>query len=201
METLALLKSDLNYVRVELLTLLIATNQNALDISVAKLHDLSSNIDTSFARASKQIPVEEVARSLAEVNATWQEFRQTRDIDLISAVRSGDIALAKQLAYGVQKRRFNRFIEQTGGAIDVLTLKIVEFEKRASEKVAVTMRLMLLIFVIPTAIALSLAFMIIGSIEKPLFEVMKAIAALGNGDLSKSCSVRGGLDERTDAWR
>lgn len=192
LEYLALLKSDLNSVRAELLTLLLATTPNAMENGVAKIAVLSATIDTTFAYMGRQHFVEDVAVALTDANNTWQDFKKTRDDELIPAIMAGDLVLAKQLAGGVQKRRFNRFIEQIGGAVDVLTLKIGESEKAARNKVTLIIRSLLLIAAVPAAAAVVFAFMIVASIQKPLLLVMKSIQALGRGDLSGTCAVNSG---------
>lgn len=192
LEYLALLKSDLNSVRAELLTLLLATTPNAMENGVAKIAVLSATIDTTFAYMGRQHFVEDVAVALTDANHTWQDFKKTRDDELIPAIMAGDLVLAKQLAGGVQKRRFNRFIEQIGGAVDVLTLKIGESEKAARNKVTLIIRSLLLIAAVPAAAAVVFAFMIVASIQKPLLLVMKSIQALGRGDLSGTCAVNSG---------
>lgn len=192
LEYLALLKSDLNSVRAELLTLLLATTPNAMENGVAKITVLSATIDTTFAYMGRQHFVEDVAVALTDANNTWQDFKKTRDDELIPAIMAGDLVLAKQLAGGIQKRRFNRFIEQIGGAVDVLSLKIEESEKAARNKVTLIIRSLLLIAAVPAIIAVVLAFMIISSIQNPLHLVMKSIQALGMGDLSGTCAVNSG---------
>ena len=46
-----------------------------------------------------------------EAKGVWEEFKKTRETEIIPAVQKGDVAKAKEIASGVQKDRFKKLLE------------------------------------------------------------------------------------------
>ncbi len=63
---------------------------------------------------------------LQEAQSNWLAFKDTRDNELIPAIYSGRLGRAKELALGIQKERYNKFI--------ALTEQLVEIKRKEAEE-------------------------------------------------------------------
>lgn len=133
LEEITLLKVDLNEIRALLLTMLAITNRDTLNQLHHKIKELSRNIDTELNKTIDLIKEEEMKTALALAQSTWREFRDTRDNEIIPAIFSKDTAKATELALGIQRQRYDKFIEKTDYVVKAMRLKVERLEEYDNE--------------------------------------------------------------------
>jgi len=188
LEAIALLKSDLNQVRGELATLLSETDQDNRSQIKAAINELKKDIDSKFSGIIAMLNNEEKKIAIQDAQATWTEFITTADNELLSAINSGNKTLANELATGIQKSRYERFIEQVGGIADVLKLEIDEMEQNTDKIIrskvifggAISGALFLII--------LGLTFILVNSISKRIRSLRDFANTIASGDLLSATS-------------
>lgn len=187
LEAIALLKSDLNQVRGELATLMSETDKDTMTQTEAKITELGKEIDSKFSGIIAMLHNEEKKIAIQDAQATWTEFITTADNEFLSAVNSGNKMLANELT-GIQKSRYERFIEQIGGIVDVLKLEIDDMEQNTDKIIrskvifggAVSGALFLII--------LGLTFLLANSISKRIRVLRDFANIIANGDLVTATS-------------
>ncbi|MBI5641604.1 MAG: MCP four helix bundle domain-containing protein, partial [Nitrospirae bacterium] len=131
LERIALLKSDLNQVRAEMTVLINEPDKDKIELITGGIRELQTDIETGFSETLKSIDVEERRIPIQDAQATWHEFIATVHEELLPAVSREERTQARDLATGIQKQRYERFIDQVGTAVDTLKLDIEELEKDA----------------------------------------------------------------------
>jgi len=98
------IKSSLVSAREKLLAMLEAPDAGSMDKLQGEIAKASKAIDTSLstALADKSAPQDKYK----EFKAIWEQFRKTRDAELIPALRAGKKDEAKAIAKGVQAERY-----------------------------------------------------------------------------------------------
>ena len=179
------LKSDLNEVRATLLTLMGATDKEKMDKLKGKIEGLSLDINSKFENMKKLVKDANIKTALLEAETQWQDFRNTRDSELIPAIYEGDIAKAKELALGIQKQRYEKFVEETGRASKFLTAKINKYEQTTAKKIRDRLNIIWGINIILITIGVMLALIIVKSIVSPLTQVTNVAMEMAKGDMSQ----------------
>lgn len=177
-----LLKSDLNEVRATLLTLMGSTEKEKMDKLRGKIEELSNNINLTFEKMLKSIIDKDVKSALIEANTQWQDFRNTRDTELIPAIYEGNIAKAKEIALGVQKKRYETFVQETGTARNLLMAKIVKQEKIATQNVRRNLKIIGAVDAFLLLISITLALIIVRTIVNPLVKVTNVMTEMSQGN-------------------
>jgi methyl-accepting chemotaxis protein len=197
LEQIAILKSDLNQVRAETLNLILENEPDKLTQIQQNLDYLGGAINDSFDQVLATVRAEEKRIALQDAQGTWQEFSATLNSELLPLVLAGDQEEAHHLADGVQRQRYERFLDQVSGMVDLLTLEIEELEESAA--VAVRSKALLsagvsgVIFVI----ILLATLLITRAITRPLLKGVAFAQSVAGGDLSALLEVRG-RDEIAD---
>ena len=89
--------------RSALYSMLSTTNQSSRDALRAKLQEASAKVDsilTSMGGAD--------AKRAADFKAVWDQFKLTRDKEIIPALDAGNASEARRIADGVQYQRLSR---------------------------------------------------------------------------------------------
>jgi len=188
-EQLAALKSDLNEVRAVLLTLLIETDKDKMRSLDSEIKELTTAIDSKFQETIDKISEEEIKTAITSAQGTWEEFKNTRDNELIPLIFSNNRDKARNLAGGIQKQRYERFSEQVSSAVDIARLKIDELEENTSRSVKKTIFFLIAIVAILLAVMLFSAFMIIKYITTPVARLISATERLSEGNLTKDAEI------------
>jgi len=131
LERIALLKADLNQIRSEVLNLILETESDKSSRIEESLDLLVDEIDAHFEAALAAVRQEEKQIALEDARTTWREFRTDLRGDLLPMIHEDRRLEARDLANGLQKMRYDRFIEQISGMVDVLGLEIEELEDQA----------------------------------------------------------------------
>jgi methyl-accepting chemotaxis protein len=130
LQTMSLLKSDLNQVRAEMLAF--ATEQDADSAEQMKgaITILKSSLEERFAQALSRLASEEKRLAFEDVQSTWREFSETLEQEMVPLVNSGKNDEAREVALGVQAQRYSRFIDQVDALVMTLELENEEQEQQ-----------------------------------------------------------------------
>jgi methyl-accepting chemotaxis protein len=191
LEKLALLKSDLNQVRGEIAILIDESDTDKLSQIQAKIDDLKTEIESKFNELSGAVNSDELKVFVSDSQTTWQEFISTVDNEMTPAITQGKRAVAMELAKGIQKMRYERFIEQIGGLVDTLKLEIEELEENADKDIKKKITLTVAFSCILFLIIFGLMFMIANSISSRILPLNNFALALAKGNLTVSIEPKG----------
>jgi methyl-accepting chemotaxis protein len=197
LEQIAILKADLNQVRAQTLNLILENEPDKLAQIQQHLDLLGDEIDARFGQVLATVVAEEKKIALQDAQGTWQEFSATVEGELLPLVLAGQQEQAHHLADGVQRQRYERFLDQLSGMVDLLTLEIEELEESAAitvrNKALLSAGVSASIFVIILLATLWLT----RAITRPLLRGVAFAQSVAGGDLSSLLEVRG-RDEIAD---
>ncbi|KAF0217276.1 MAG: methyl-accepting chemotaxis [Geobacteraceae bacterium] len=188
-EQIALLKSDLNQVRAELINLIAETSSDEQQQILGNLQQLTSDINEKFAAITMKMDSEEKKVAVQDAQATWQEFADTMENEQIPAARRANREKARELTKTIQKMRYDRFIEQVGNTVDTLRLEI---EERETVTGAVIRQKIILAGGISAALFLIVLFtitVVARSVTKPLRQGVIFAQSVAEGNLSETIEV------------
>jgi len=186
MEAIALLKSDLNQVRAEMLALATEENRDGATQIEAGLENLKTSIEERFTAARGLLISDEKRLSFDDAKSTWQEFYRTLRQEIFPLVSAGKNAEARQLALGMQAQRYTRFIDQVDAL--VMTLQL-ENEEQERQIVALTRSRLLMTSVLSAGALLAvflLLFFFAASLSRRIGRLSRLAQAVAAGDLSES---------------
>ncbi len=89
--------------RSTLYSMLSATDKSALDALNGKVQQASTRVDSVLAGVTGAD-----AKKAADFKAVWDQFKATRDKDIIPAIYKGNAGEAKKIADGIQYQRLSQ---------------------------------------------------------------------------------------------
>ncbi len=189
LEKIALLGSDLNQFRAETAILIDEVNADKAEQIKTKLMELKTGIDSRFTDLLSVMPGEEKRLAIQDAQATWTEFLLTVKNEFLPAINSGERSLARDMAMGVQERRYSRYIEQIESTVITLGFEIEELEENAA---ALVKNLFLFTAAITGALSLIILFFIVtigNSIIVPVMKVAGFARNVAEGDLNDTIDI------------
>ena len=105
------LKARMGNVRAQLLAMMSETEQDKVDKHHTKIKDLSREVDNAFVKwfeRGLKVKDERMNRALRDLRNVWDEFKTTRDAQLIPFIYEGKMQEAKALAFGIQAERYEK---------------------------------------------------------------------------------------------
>jgi methyl-accepting chemotaxis protein len=203
LQTMSLLKSDLNQVRAEMLAF--ATEQDADSAEQMKgaITDLKSSLEERFAQALVRLSSEEKRLAFEDVQSTWREFSETLEKEMVPLVNTGKNLEAREVALGVQAQRYSRFIDQVDAL--VMTLEL-ENEEQEQEITSLTRSRLVITSALSGGAFLSVVLLLIIfsiSISRRVLELSHLAITASEGDLAVATDHSGAgtetsQDELTD---
>ncbi|MDS4028535.1 MAG: hypothetical protein RKO66_00440 [Candidatus Contendobacter sp.] len=94
--------------RAYLLAMMDATNKAALDKQGTFVTEATQKADAALVTAMADPAQTTNAAKLKEFQSVWDQFKATRDQEIIPALYADDLAKAKGLASGIQTDRFKK---------------------------------------------------------------------------------------------
>lgn len=85
--------------------MLAASDRAAQEKLYQAVKKASADVDSALTALIGDPKVAAKKGQLEEFKAVWEQFKTTRDAEIVPALYSGDVAKAKGLATGVQKER------------------------------------------------------------------------------------------------
>lgn len=95
--------------REKLVALLDTADKGTQKVLIAEIMTITAEADKKIDAAISSAS-ESTKPSLEDAKKTWEDFKKTRNDEIIPAVQSGDVAKAKALATGIQKERFKKIV-------------------------------------------------------------------------------------------
>ncbi|MBI3755134.1 MAG: methyl-accepting chemotaxis protein [Deltaproteobacteria bacterium] len=187
-------KGRLSDVRAQLVAMTGETEKDKKDKYHAKIQELSKEIDDVFARwfqEAVKVKGEKMNAILKELQTTWNDFRATRDAQIIPFIYDGKIQEAKTLALGIQAERYKKMTS--------LADELVKMEEREAKELMDTARVIFkrLVFI---SIAGSLIIAIIylsaswhfmrTDFSAPLSRLSDHARLMAEGDISKDIEIK-----------
>jgi hypothetical protein len=93
--------------RGHLVTMIGSSDKSAYDGLKAKIHGASAKLDATLAAMAKSYNAGDEAKAAA-FKPTWEDFKKTRETEIIPFVYAGKQADAKALAGGIQAERMGK---------------------------------------------------------------------------------------------
>jgi methyl-accepting chemotaxis protein len=186
---IALLESSLNEIRADIVYYIDETDPDKMQTIQADITDLIEKINTRFESVGKLMPSEELKLAIQDGQATWLEFADSVQKEVMVAVQAGDRNKAREIATTVQKMRYDRFYEQVQTTVDTLKLEISELETNTNKLVKTKILIAGGISGGLFLIVMISILVINNSITKPLFSGVSFAQAVASGDLSRDLEV------------
>ena len=194
-EHAALLKADLNATRLSLVTMLHEKDEDKIRKLQATMAGLAEDIDRSFDDTAQHVDDEELRTAMNDAKITWTEFMKTQKDELLPAFASGNRTKALELASGVQRMRYERFIEQVGNAVDTMRLKIADLEKAALKAAKLSIMVLAASSLLLLIMSIAIILVITRSMLKPLAEAVRYADTVASGNLAVALHDEEGKDE------
>jgi hypothetical protein len=93
--------------RGHLVTMIGSSDKSAYDGLKAKIHGASAKLDATLAAMAKSYNAGDEAKAAA-FKPTWEEFKQTRDGEIVPLIYAGKNAEAKAIGTGIQAQRMGK---------------------------------------------------------------------------------------------
>ncbi|MCM2264613.1 MAG: methyl-accepting chemotaxis protein [Desulfuromonadales bacterium] len=184
LEHFAMLKSDLNQVRGEVLSMILVKDSDKIAQLRSNLSSLYDNVTERFDTMQSLNLDEEKRIALQDALTTWQEFKGTIDSEVIPQVEAGNYDAALEVTDGVQRMRYERFTEQIGTMVDTLLLEIDELEVQAAATIRTKTLMMLGMSVAIFVMLLVVTLMLAKAIVKPVIQGVEFAEEIARGNFS-----------------
>jgi hypothetical protein len=101
-------KSNLVKARENLIAMIEAPDASKYDAQIAEISKATKAVDAALASA---LADKKASPALKDFKKTWEEFKKTRDTQIIPALKGGKKDEAKALAKGIQAERYKKMTE------------------------------------------------------------------------------------------
>jgi len=186
---IALLESSLNEIRADIVNYIDETDPDKMKTIESNIAALIEKINTGFESVGKLMPSDEMKLAIQDGQATWLEFADSVQKEVMAAVQAGDRSKAREIATTVQKMRYDRFYEQVQTTVDTLKMEISELESNTNKLVKTKILIAGGISAGLFLIVMVSILVINNSITKPLFSGVSFAQAVASGDLSRDLEV------------
>jgi len=187
---IARLESELNEIRAENFNYINETDPDKMQTINNEITALIENINTRFESVSKMMTSDEMKLAIQDGQATWLEFADTMQNEVMIAVQAGEREKAREIASTVQRKRYERFFEQVQSTVDNLKMEIDEIETNTNilvkKKIAIAGGISALLFIVVMMSILVISRLI----TKPLVSGVSFAQAVASGDLSGNLEVQ-----------
>jgi methyl-accepting chemotaxis protein len=182
MESLALLKADLNEAMVLVLNALDETDADEVVQLAEDIREIGTAVDEAFATILPKIVHQDIKTAILDAQAIWQEYTKTQNEEVLPALLAGKSEQAMDLTDGRQSMRYERFTDQVGIAANTIALRIQELEESVAQKVRQSAQLLLGIGAALILFILGFTFVLTRSIIRPLSAIAQVATQIAVGD-------------------
>lgn len=187
----ATLHGKLNGVRAALVTMMSETEKTKQDGQLKIITDLTEEIDSIFAGLLKNASFkQDMITPLKETNAVWVAFKNTRDNEVIPAVYAGRLQEAKNIALGIQKERYNKFVALTDELIDKETKEAKDLTEISGKRYETLMITFFVIGFLAVSASILMAALLSRGIVSPVKAMAEAAQRIASGDLDVAIEVK-----------
>jgi hypothetical protein len=128
-QSIALLKSDINEERSVFLSLFYEKNPDKIKQTQTRLDEYAHKIQSDFAAYKKNTDIQEGIEIFSNAEAIWQKYQSTNQTEVMENIQKADLSSAIEITDGPQVQRIRRCMEQLSSAVDIIHLKISDVEQ------------------------------------------------------------------------
>ncbi len=189
--TVSSLHAKLNNVRASLLTMMSETERPKQEAQHGVIKKLTNEIDESFNTllTSEDLKSNTVS-ILKEAYSNWAAFRDTRDNELIPAIYAGRLDKARELALGIQKERYNKFVALTDQLLDIERKEAREHIEALQRQYNRLIFIYIIIGLLSVSASISLALLLNRSIAFPVMAMVNIARNIAQGDLRQQLNLK-----------
>ena len=194
LENIALLKSDLYQISNDIRSLMLETDREIADKTVAGIKSLAGDIDQKFDTGSMLMESENNKDSIQKANTIWKDYKKTLLVDILPAISKDDSLKAGYLLAGIQLQRFNEISKTVATILD--TIRSDVFLAEQSIKGMVFSKIIVAALIAAgTIITITLfSYLVAKSISGPLNDCVVFARKVANGRLNERLVVNGGRE-------
>ncbi|MDR7505836.1 MAG: methyl-accepting chemotaxis protein [Armatimonadota bacterium] len=182
--------ADLNGVRALLLGMMATKDRDAQQRLHGQIKDLTRAIDERLDRLQKAGLGGALEARVANVQRVWQEFRDTRDTQLIPAILAGRLEEARALATGIQAERYRTFAAGAAEAISEARQQALHFKEDARARYRWSVLVFVALSAGAAAAGLGLAIVYDRVMATPLARAARVLEAVAAGDFAQQLKVQ-----------
>ncbi|OAI39228.1 hypothetical protein AYO40_01270 [Planctomycetaceae bacterium SCGC AG-212-D15] len=184
--TLAETQAKLNAVRAHLLTMTLLKERAAQEREHNAIRTLTKEIDANLERLLGSSLNEEAKAKIRKVKEPWEEFRNTRDTQLIPLIYDGKTAEALALATGVQRERYNRFATGAAEIVQDSQNQALRFKEAGDQRYATSLSYFLGGCGLAILLGVLLTIFYTRILARPLVVMANVVERVADGDLTVS---------------
>jgi methyl-accepting chemotaxis protein len=196
MELVALQKADLNQVIAELGSMADeGQNLDAIKATRESIEALRGEVERRFGGILALRLTDEKRLAVGDARATWGEFYEAIDKNIMPALENGRSGLARRIIRGVQQRRYERFSEQVTALVEMIRAETLE---RESAALVLTRRLEtanLAVNAVVFAVVLIMLWSLTRSLTSRIERLNRFAQKVAEGDLTETLDTGVGKDE------
>ena len=191
-----IMKSRLEGARVGLFTMIAAEGRAEQERLRSLIKESNAEVDNLFKILYERNRHEpEITRYLEDLDGTYQEYKDTRERQLLPLIYSGKKEQALALATGVQSERFGRMSSTITKIENIMKENGVGHIKESSQEAGRYIMLFIVLGTVAVAVSLLVAVFLNRLIARPLKEISDAAARVSTGDLTVNIRALGRKDE------
>lgn len=186
-------KGKISDVRAQLVAMMSETNKDKMDKYNAGIQEASKEIDGELIQwfeKGLEGHDEKMNAFMRDFKTVWNDFRNTRDTQIIPFIYQNNIQEAKALALGIQAERYKKMIDITDGLVkmeegeagDLIKISRVRF------KSFIVITFAMSFFVVVAYLLLS-SYILRKDFSKPLTELIGYADRMTGGDISRNVDI------------
>ncbi|OGQ33901.1 MAG: hypothetical protein A3A85_03305 [Deltaproteobacteria bacterium RIFCSPLOWO2_01_FULL_42_9] len=187
------MKGKISDVRAQLVAMMGETNKDKMDKYNADIQEVSKEIDGELIQwfeKGLEGHGEKMNAFMRDFKAVWNDFRNTRDAQIIPFIYQNNIQEAKDLALGIQAERYKKMRDiadglvkmEEGEAGDLIKISRVRF------KSFIVITFAMSFFVVAAYLLLS-SYILRKDFSKPLTELTGYADRMTGGDISRNVDI------------
>ncbi len=194
-ERIAILQSDLNAYQAAVLAMAHVRERDLVGQADRRRKEIAARVEAGFDEAINAAPDGQTRVGLESARATWREFLTSSEREVLPAAARGDADGFWRLTMGVQQRRYARFIEQVGTAVNRDRLEATGMEELAEGDARRRVRELAAIATAVALFAVALASLVTRSITRPLGGLTAAAGKVARGTIPATVIALDARDE------
>jgi methyl-accepting chemotaxis protein len=196
MELVALQKADLNQVIAELGSMADeGQNLDAIKATRETIEVLKGDVEKRFDAIVALQLTDERRLAIDDARATWAEFYEAIDKNIMPALESERAALARRIIRGVQQRRYERFSEQVTALVEMIRAETVDREAAALALARQLETANLAVNGVVFAVVLVMLWSLTRSLTSRIERLNRFAQKVAEGDLTETLDAGVGKDE------
>jgi methyl-accepting chemotaxis protein len=201
--TLTETQAKLNGVRAHLLTMAMHKDRAIQEREHNAIRALTKEIDANFDQLLASNLSEETKTKVRKVREPWEEFRNTRDSELIPFIYNGKVAEAQALALGIQRERYGRFASGAAEIVKDSQEQAYRFKQNGDERYRTSLAIFLVGCGVAVLLGVFLTIFYTRIIARPLVVMVDVVEKVSRGDLTVSVEgkTRDEVGQLGDAMR